>query len=127
MTEEPESKRKRPSEPDEIRSIYFSEGKRLDEKFFNVPCVELAKNLLGTVLVRKLGNSHLKGRIVETECYLGFPDKASHSYQGRRTPRNEPMFMAPGTIYVYQTYGMYYCINISSEGAYEISYYLYFT
>lgn len=116
MTEEPEGKRKKKSEPHEIRSVYFSEGKRLDEKFFNVPCVELAKNLLGTVLVRKFGGSLLKGRIVETECYLGFPDKASHSYQGRRTPRNEPMFMAPGTIYVYQTYGMYYCINISSEG-----------
>lgn len=123
MAEEPESKRIRQSDPDEIRSIYFSDGKRLGEKFFNVPCLELAKNLLGTVLVRKVGNSLLKGRIVETECYLGFSDKASQSYQGRRTPRNEPMFMAPGTIYVYQTYGMYYCVNISSEGAYKTSNY----
>lgn len=101
----------------EIPSIYFNEGdKRLNETFFNVSCVELARNLLGTVLVRRLDGFLLKGKIVETECYLGLTDRASHSYRGR-TSRNEPMFMEPGTIYVYQTYGMYHCINISSEGA----------
>lgn len=74
----------------------------------------------GKVLVRYLENGTvLKGRIVETESYLGAIDKASHSYQNKVTPRNLPMYMSPGTIYVYMTYGMYHCFNISSQGEYK--------
>ncbi|CAG0880565.1 unnamed protein product [Darwinula stevensoni] len=82
--------------------------------FYNQACMDLAKALLGKVLVRKLGDQVLKGKIVETECYLGGDDKASHSYNGKRTERNAPMFMKPGTSYVYRIYGMYNCFNISS-------------
>ncbi|XP_012219475.1 putative 3-methyladenine DNA glycosylase isoform X2 [Linepithema humile] len=90
---------------------------RLQYKFFDVPCEELAQKLLGKVLVRHLENGTiLKGRIVETEGYLGAVDKASHSYQNKVTPRNLPMYMPPGTIYIYMTYGMYHCFNISSQG-----------
>lgn len=87
---------------------------RFTEEFYNIPCYELANTLLGKVLVRKFEGNIVKGRIVETECYLGGEDKASHSYNGRQTPRNEPMFMPPGTSYVYMTYGMYHCFNISA-------------
>ncbi|CAK9802291.1 DNA-3-methyladenine glycosylase [Anthophora plagiata] len=89
---------------------------RLPFSFFDSPCEELAQNLLGKILVRCLENGTiLKGRIVETEGYLGIIDKASHTYQSKMTPRNIPMYMPPGTIYVYMTYGMYHCFNISSQ------------
>lgn len=89
---------------------------RLSIPFFDVPCVQLAKSLLGKTLVRKIGSHRISGTIVETEAYLGVEDKAAHSYQGKRTERNEAMFMAPGTAYVYNIYGMYCCFNISSAG-----------
>ncbi len=53
---------------------------------------------------------------METEAYLGGDDKASHSYNGKRTERNEAMYMSPGTCYVYSIYGMYCCVNVSSRG-----------
>ncbi|XP_017884889.1 DNA-3-methyladenine glycosylase-like isoform X1 [Ceratina calcarata] len=96
---------------------------RLPYSFYDRPCEELAQNLLGKILVRCLENGTiLKGRIVETEGYLGTVDKASHTYQNKVTPRNIPMYMPPGTIYVYMTYGMYHCFNISSQesGAYVL-------
>lgn len=90
---------------------------RLSESFFDVPCTVLARRLLGQVLVRQRDDgSRLSGRIVETESYLGAEDKASHSYQGKKTPRNSAMYMPPGTAYVYTIYGMYSCFNISSQG-----------
>lgn len=103
-------------------SEYFSFNgvqctRRMDTQFYDVPCEELAKSLLGKILVRQLDdNNTIRGRIVETESYLGPKDAASHSYRGKVTPRNEPMFMKPGTVYVYMTYGMYHCFNISSRG-----------
>ncbi|XP_030766092.1 probable DNA-3-methyladenine glycosylase [Sitophilus oryzae] len=94
----------------------MSTVKRLLKPDFDRNCMDMALYLLGKVLVRKLDTGDvLKGRIVETECYLGNEDKASKSYNGRRTPANEPMYMPPGTCYVYQTYGMYHCFNVSSQ------------
>lgn len=88
---------------------------RLFDTFYKQPCVNLAKALLGKTLVRKLPSGILlKGKIVETESYLGIVDVASHSYKGKRTERNEAMYLKPGTAYVYTIYGMYYCFNISS-------------
>lgn len=68
-------------------------------------------------MVRRLDDgTELRGRIVETEAYLGPEDEAAHSRGGRQTPRNRGMFMKPGTLYVYIIYGMYYCMNVSSRG-----------
>uniref|UniRef100_A0AAV2KL01 DNA-3-methyladenine glycosylase n=1 Tax=Knipowitschia caucasica TaxID=637954 RepID=A0AAV2KL01_KNICA len=90
---------------------------RLGEDFFKQPCISLAKALLGKVLVRRCADGvELRGKVVETEAYLGGEDKASHSAGGKRTERNTAMFMKPGTIYVYPIYGIYLCMNVSSEG-----------
>ncbi|XP_073884432.1 DNA-3-methyladenine glycosylase isoform X4 [Macaca fascicularis] len=85
------------------RSIYFSSPKghltRLGLEFFDQPAVPLARAFLGQVLVRRLPNgTELRGRIVETEAYLGPEDEAAHSRGGRQTPRNRGMFMKPGTL-----------------------------
>lgn len=50
---------------------------------YDIPCYNLANILLGKLLVRQIGNTRLTGRIIETECYLGGEDKASHSFNGR--------------------------------------------
>ncbi|CAM4344224.1 unnamed protein product [Leuciscus chuanchicus] len=100
-------------------SPYFSmkDPVRLSDSFFHQSCVDLAKAFLGKVLVRKLTDgTELRARVVETEAYLGGEDKASHSAGGKRTERNTAMFMKPGTIYVYPIYGIYLCMNISSQG-----------
>ncbi|XP_014442491.1 DNA-3-methyladenine glycosylase [Tupaia chinensis] len=102
-------------------SIYFSSPKgqsvRLGSEFFDQPAVPLARAFLGQVLVRQLADgTELRGRVVETEAYLGPEDEAAHSRGGRQTPRNRGMFMKPGTLYVYLIYGMYFCMNVSSRG-----------
>lgn len=95
----------------------LSANSRLRDSFFDVPCEELARKLLGKILVRRLdARTVLKGRIVETESYLGGDDKASKSYNGKVTESNRPMYMKPGTAFVYLTYGMYHILNISSQG-----------
>ncbi len=74
--------------------------------------VSLARRLLGQRLVRKIKGVRLSGIIVETEAYLGAEDLAAHTARGRRTPRNESMYLAGGHAYVYFTYGMHYCMNV---------------
>lgn len=88
---------------------------RLNLEFYNRDTLIVAKELLGKVLVRKIDGVTLKGRIVETEAYIGAIDKASHAYGGRRTNRTETLYDEPGTSYVYSIYGMYYCLNLISE------------
>lgn len=94
---------------------------RLEFSFFDRPCKDLAAALLGQTVVAMVDGQRVAGKIVETEAYLGLEDKAAHSYNGKRTSRNEAMFMAPGTAYVYNIYGMYCCLNISSQGMLKIS------
>jgi len=78
--------------------------------------VRVAKELLGKILVRKLTGTRLEGIIVETEAYRGHDDAASHAYRGP-TARNQVMFGEPGHAYVYFTYGMHYCLNVTTEPA----------
>ncbi len=74
--------------------------------------VDVARDLIGCVLVHDKGGRVTAGRIVETEAYGGKgQDACSHCFRGP-TPRNEVMFGPPSRLYVYFTYGMHYCTNI---------------
>jgi len=86
----------------------------LDKEFYKQGALILAKELLGKTLVRTIKNVTLKGKIVETEAYIGEIDKASHAYNGRRTERTEPLFREGGISYVYFIYGKYHCFNVIS-------------
>lgn len=83
----------------------------LPPEFYHRPADEVARDLLGRHLVRILDGERLILRIVETEAYLGAPDRASHAWDGRRTVRNESLYLAGGHAYVYFIYGMHFCLN----------------
>lgn len=86
----------------------------LAKPFYERNTILVAKQLLGKILVRRIGATVLGGIIVETEAYRGEKDPASHAYCGRTT-RNEVMFGPPGHAYVYFTYGMHHCLNVTTE------------
>lgn len=91
-------------------------GKAISRSFFERPCLEVAPDLVGLVLLRREPNgSTLVGRIVEVEAYLGVgDDPASHAHRGE-TPRNSAMFGPPGNLYVYRSHGIHLCANIVCE------------
>jgi DNA-3-methyladenine glycosylase len=82
----------------------------LPSAFYARPTVEVARDLLGTVIT----HGGAAGRIVETEAYLGMDDAAAHTARGV-TPRTRVIFGPPGFAYVYLIYGMHYCLNIVAE------------
>lgn len=83
----------------------------LPKTFYRRPAAEVARDLLGRHLVRELDGERLVLRLVETEAYLGGPDRASHAWGGRRTVRNESLYLPGGFAYVYFVYGMHFCLN----------------
>jgi DNA-3-methyladenine glycosylase len=101
-----------PTEDAEVPS-----GAILDASFFERDTRVVARDLLGKLLVREFDGRRLWGRLIEVEAYLGPDDLAAHSRGGRRTPRTEVMFGAPGHAYVYFTYGMHWCLNFVTREA----------
>lgn len=98
------------------RDIEASSGdritRRLKRSFYVRPTLEVARDLLGRTLCRKLPDGRtLRGRITEVEAYDGPRDRASHAHRGR-TPRNAPMFERGGIAYVYLIYGIHHCLNV---------------
>jgi DNA-3-methyladenine glycosylase len=91
-------------------------------EFFARPTIEVARGLIGATVLRVIPKSALDagglvaGRIVETEAYLPLVDPACHAYRGP-TKRTAGMFGWPGKAYVYFIYGMYNCLNVTTEPA----------
>ena len=77
----------------------------LPASFYARPTSEVARRLLGQVLISEVGGRAVAGRVVETEAYIGPEDPACHGYGARRTRRNERLF----------TYGMHWCLNAVTE------------
>jgi len=90
----------------------MNRGRVLPQSFFKRPAPEVARDLLGAVLVSRIGGREVSGRISEAEAYLGSEDPASHAWNGRRHAQNEGLYRPAGWWYVYLSYGVHWCANL---------------
>jgi DNA-3-methyladenine glycosylase len=86
-------------------------GEILPKRFYDREVVQVARDLLGARLVRRLNGERISGIITECEAYDGMQDLACHAKSGK-TNRNAVMFGPAGRAYVYFTYGMHWCLNV---------------
>ncbi len=85
---------------------------QLKYDFYHRPCLQVARDLVGKWLVRRLPSGEiLRLRIAETESYCGEADTACHAHKGR-TKRTEVLYADAGTIYIYLCYGMHWLLNV---------------
>ncbi len=89
------------------------EPRPLPCEFYERDTIQVARELLGSRLIRVEEGNTLSGTIIETEAYLGFDDSASHAYRGK-TPRNAVLFGPAGYSYIYFVYGLHYLLNVSA-------------
>ena len=86
-------------------------GKRLTEDFYHRPCLEVARDLVGKVLVHSTPEGTLSLRISETESYCGQADTACHAHTGC-TKRTRVLWKKAGTSYIYLCYGVHWLLNV---------------
>src|SRR5215831_13781922 len=89
---------------------------KLPRSFYDRPTLDVARDLIGKVLVHSRRGVCTSGIIVELEAYIGESDPACHAAPGR-TKRNAPLYGAPGFAYVYLNYGIHYLVNVVTEPA----------
>lgn len=87
--------------------------------FFRVDTITLAQKLIGKWIETEVDGVKTIAQICESEAYLGVKDSACHTFNGKRTAGNEPMWQDGGTIYIYLCYGLHYLFNIVSKGVGE--------
>jgi DNA-3-methyladenine glycosylase len=88
---------------------------KLKSSFYERDTLTVARELLGCVLTHITSEGTIKGRIVESEAYMGPEDKGAHSYKGRHTSRMDPLYNTGGFAYIYQLHGYNYCINVVTQ------------
>lgn len=84
---------------------------KLRPEFYRRNCPQVARELVGKVLVHRVDGEERRLRITETECYCGEADTACHAHKGR-TKRTEVLYAPAGTVYVYLCYGIHWLLNI---------------
>jgi len=87
---------------------------KLPRSFYDRPTLDVARDLIGKVLVHDRRGTRTSGVIVEAEAYIGESDPACHAAPGP-TRRNEPLYGRPGHAYVYLAYGLHYLVNVVTE------------
>jgi DNA-3-methyladenine glycosylase len=95
----------------------FEHAPVLERKFYQRRSVEVARDLLGKLLLRRTVDGLVAVRVTEVEAYLGPEDPACHTYGGRRTARVRTMWGEAGRAYVYLIYGIHHCLNLVTVGA----------
>lgn len=98
-----------------VQQMALEAAPALPGAFYDRPTLEVARDLIGTLLLRRTAEGVAGGLIVETEAYVAAIDPSAHAYRGK-TLRNRSMFGRPGLAYVYRSYGIHYCLNVVTEG-----------
>ena len=96
------------------RAASIPSGSKLSRSFYDRPTLDVARDLIGKVLVHDRRGVRTSGVIVELEAYIGEDDPACHAAPGP-TKRNEPLYGHPGHAYVYLNYGIHCLVNVVTE------------